>query len=149
VPEWTLAVVLEMDSNSARIGLRPAIDLDGRAGQARVTGALPGSAVRWVSQPLSQLLDVRDGVYVEPVAGEEGVYTLRQVPEMGAGIGEMGPRTGGELARVGGLSFAEREFNRATPAMRKPGSSFKPTVYAAALDNGYTPASVVLDAPLE
>ena len=149
VPEWTLAVVLEMDSNSARIGLRPAIDLDGRAGQERVTGTLPGSAVRWVSQPLSQLLDVGDVVYVEPVAGEEGVYTLRQVPEIEGGIVAMDPRTGRVLALVGGFSFAESEFNRATQAMRQPGSSFKPIVYAAALDNGYTPASVVLDAPLE
>ncbi len=50
---------------------------------------------------------------------------------------------------VGGFSYAESEFNRATQAMRQPGSSFKPFVYAAALDNGYTPASVVLDAPIE
>src|SRR5690606_38265307 len=145
----TLAVVLEMESNLARIGLRPTIDVDGRAGQERVTGTLPGSAVRWVSQPLSQLLDVGDVVYVEPVAGEEGVYTLRQVPEIEGGIVAMDPRTGRVLALVGGFSFAESEFNRATQAMRQPGSSFKPIVYAAALDNGYTPASVVLDAPLE
>ena len=50
---------------------------------------------------------------------------------------------------VGGFSFAESEFNRATQALRQPGSSFKPIVYSAALDNGYTPASVVLDAPIE
>jgi penicillin-binding protein 1A len=61
----------------------------------------------------------------------------------------MDPQTGRVLAMVGGFSYSQSEFNRATQAMRQPGSSFKPFVYAAALDNGYTPASVVLDAPIE
>ena len=61
----------------------------------------------------------------------------------------MDPYTGRVLAMVGGFSFAESEFNRATQAWRQPGSSFKPFVYAAALDNGYTPSSVVMDAPIE
>ncbi|HWJ86801.1 MAG TPA: penicillin-binding protein 1A [Pelagibacterium sp.] len=149
VPEWTLAVVLEMESNSARIGLRPLIDIDGRVSSARITGTLPGSAVSWVSQQLSQVLSVGDVIYVEPVAGQEGTYILRQVPDVEGAIVAMDPRTGRVLALVGGFSFAESEFNRATQAMRQPGSSFKPIVYAAALDNGYTPASVILDAPLE
>ncbi|RDE09235.1 penicillin-binding protein 1A [Pelagibacterium lacus] len=148
VPEWTLAVILATESNSARIGLRPIIDVDGRVDSARITGQVPGSAVSWISQPLGQVLSVGDVVYVEPVAGQEGIYTLRQVPEIEGGIVAMDPRTGRVLALVGGFSFAESEFNRATQAMRQPGSAFKPLVYAAALDNGYTPASVVLDAPL-
>ena len=110
---------------------------------------MPGSAVGWVSQPLSQILSVGDVIYVEPVADQDGVYALRQVPEIEGGLVAMDPRTGRVLAMVGGFSFAESEFNRATQAMRQPGSSFKPFVYAAALDNGYTPASVILDAPLE
>lgn len=61
----------------------------------------------------------------------------------------MDPHTGRVLAMVGGFSYAQSEFNRATQAMRQPGSSFKPFIYAAALDNGYTPASVILDAPIE
>jgi penicillin-binding protein 1A len=61
----------------------------------------------------------------------------------------MDPFTGRVLAMVGGFSYAETEFNRATQAWRQPGSSFKPFVYAAALDNGYTPSSVIMDAPLE
>lgn len=149
VPEWTLAVVLEAEGNTATIGLRPTIDVDGRMSDARLTGSLPGTAVTWVREPIGQLLSVGDVVYVEPVAAEEGVYTLRQVPEIEGGIVAMDPRTGRVLALVGGFSFSESEFNRATQAMRQPGSSFKPLVYAAALDNGYTPASVVLDAPLE
>lgn len=61
----------------------------------------------------------------------------------------MDPHTGRVLAMVGGFSYGQSEFNRATQAMRQPGSSFKPFVYAAALDNGYTPSSVILDAPIE
>ena len=60
----------------------------------------------------------------------------------------MDPHTGRVLAMVGGFSYSQSEFNRATQAMRQPGSSFKPIVYAAALDNGYTPASVMMDAPI-
>jgi penicillin-binding protein 1A len=71
------------------------------------------------------------------------------VPELEGALVAMDPRTGRVLAMVGGFSFAESEFNRATQALRQPGSSFKPIVYSAALDNGYTPASVVLDAPIE
>ena len=90
-----------------------------------------------------------DVVYVSPVADKPGAYTLEQVPEIEGAIVAMDPRTGRVLALVGGFSFAESEFNRATQALRQPGSSFKPIVYSAALDNGYTPASVVLDAPIE
>ncbi|WP_196258441.1 penicillin-binding protein 1A [Pelagibacterium limicola] len=149
VPEWQLAVVLRMENNLAHIGLRPAIDIDGRVESARIEAQLPGAEVGWVNRPLGQVLNVGDVVYVEPVEGKVGIYTLRQVPEIEGGLVAMDPRTGRVLAMVGGFSFAESQFNRATQAMRQPGSSFKPFVYAAALDNGYTPASVVLDAPLE
>jgi penicillin-binding protein 1A len=71
------------------------------------------------------------------------------VPEIEGALVAMDPRTGRVQAMVGGFSYAESEFNRATQALRQPGSSFKPIVYSAALDNGYTPASVVLDAPIE
>jgi len=149
VPEWTLAVVLKMDQNAAEIGLRPDTDIDGKVISERVTGQLPGPEIKWVSKPLSELLNVGDVVYVEPVADKDGVYTMRQVPEIEGALVAMDPRTGRVQALVGGFSFAASEFNRATQALRQPGSSFKPIVYSAALDNGYTPASVVLDAPLE
>ncbi len=61
----------------------------------------------------------------------------------------MDPHTGRVLAMVGGFSFDQSQFNRATQALRQPGSSFKPIVYAAALDNGYTPSTIVMDAPIE
>jgi penicillin-binding protein 1A len=102
-----------------------------------------------VSQRLGTILKPGDVIYVSPVAGKDGFYTLEQVPEVEGALVAIDPRTGRVLAMVGGFSYAESEFNRATQAMRQPGSSFKPIVYSAALDNGYTPASVVLDAPVE
>lgn len=149
VPEWTLAVVLEMDTNEAKIGLRPDTDVDGKLLAERVTGALPGRTIPWVSKKLNQVLNVGDVVYVSPFEDEAGVYTLEQVPEVEGALVAMDPRNGRVLAMVGGFSFDASEFNRATQALRQPGSSIKPLVYSAALDNGYTPASVVLDAPLE
>jgi penicillin-binding protein 1A len=71
------------------------------------------------------------------------------VPEVSGAIVALDPQTGRVHAMVGGFSFDQSQFNRATQALRQPGSSFKPLVYAAALDNGYTPSTVVLDAPLE
>ena len=149
VPEWTLAVVLALEKNAAEIGLRPGTTIDGKLLPDRVTGSLSGPDVKWVSKSLSSILKVGDVIYVSPVKDKPGAYTLEQVPEIEGALVAMDPRTGRVLAMVGGFSFAESEFNRATQALRQPGSSFKPIVYAAALDNGYTPASVVLDAPVE
>ena len=90
-----------------------------------------------------------DVVYVEPLDKDAGKYRLRQVPEISGAMVVMDPWTGRVLAMVGGFSFDQSQFNRATQALRQPGSSFKPFVYAAALDNGYTPSTVVMDAPIE
>nr|WP_108398853.1 penicillin-binding protein 1A [Devosia submarina] len=149
VPEWQLAVVLEISGNQARIGLRPDSSVDGGVADDRVEGTLSGPEVKWVSKPLSSILKAGDVVYVSPVPGKTGIYKLEQIPEIEGALVAMDPRTGRVLAMVGGFSYAMSEFNRATQALRQPGSSFKPIVYAAALDNGYTPASVVLDAPVE
>mgnify|MGYP001461384677 FL=1 len=149
VPEWRLAVVLEMGANEGTIGLRPGNDIDGKILPERITGTLAGPDIKWVSQKLGTILKPGDVIYVSPVKDKPDHYTLEQVPELEGALVAMDPRTGRVLAMVGGFSFAESEFNRATQALRQPGSSFKPIVYSAALDNGYTPASVVLDAPLE
>ncbi len=74
-------------------------------------------------------------------------YALRQIPEINGAIVAMDPHTGRVLAMVGGFSHEESEFNRATQALRQPGSAFKPIVYAAALDNGFTPSSIIVDGP--
>jgi penicillin-binding protein 1A len=108
-------------------------------------GPRRGQAVRGTDMVLSP----GDVVYVEAVANQQGVFALRQPPEIQGGLVVMDPFTGRVLAMVGGFSFADSVFNRATQAFRQPGSSFKPLLYAAALDNGYSPASVVLDAPFE
>jgi penicillin-binding protein 1A len=91
-----------------------------------------------------------DVVYVAKLGDDASTsYRLQQPPKVQGGLVAMDPKTGRVLAMVGGFSYAQSEFNRATQAMRQPGSSFKPFVYAAAMDNGYTPASVIMDAPIE
>ena len=121
-----------------------------RCSTDRVTGTLAGPDIKWVSKklgddPEGRRRDLR-------LAGQgQGRAPTRssRCPRLEGALVAMDPRTGRVLAMVGGFSYAESEFNRATQALRQPGSSFKPIVYSAALDNGYTPASVVLDAPIE
>ena len=148
VPEWQLAVVLSTDGGGQQIGLRPGTDIEGKLLKDRVTGTISAADSKWAGKKLSSLKP-GDVVYVSQVSGKPGVYAIEQVPEIEGALVAMDPRTGRVLAMVGGFSYAESEFNRATQALRQPGSSFKPIVYSAALDNGYTPASVVLDAPIE
>jgi penicillin-binding protein 1A len=162
VREWRLAVVLSVDDGLANIGLRPDREPGTtRGGSERATGTIPFEEMKWakwatgerrgqaVNNP-DDVLSVGDVVYVEPTDGATGgTYRLRQVPEVEGALVVMDPHTGRVLAMVGGFSFAESQFNRATQALRQPGSSFKPFIYAAALDNGYTPSSVVMDAPIE
>jgi penicillin-binding protein 1A len=100
-------------------------------------------------QRVSQVLSPGDVVYVEQSAKEQGQFRLRQLPEISGAMVVMDPHTGRVLAMVGGFSYDQSQFNRATQALRQPGSSFKPLVYAAAIDNGYTPSTIVLDAPIE
>lgn len=92
---------------------------------------------------------LRAGAIIYVTRGSNGRYTLRQVPEIQGALVAMDPHTGRVLAMVGGYSFNDANgLNRATQAMRQPGSSFKPIVYAAALDYGLTPATLVDDGPL-
>jgi penicillin-binding protein 1A len=150
VRPWRLAVVLEASDNAARIGLQPAREAGGEISRERLTGVLPIEGIRWTNRrSVRQALQVGDVVYVEPMEDRPGNFRLRQVPDVSGAIVAMDPHTGRVLAMVGGFSFDQSEFNRATQAWRQPGSSFKPFVYATALDNGYTPSSVVLDEPIE
>jgi penicillin-binding protein 1A len=156
---WKLAVVLETSDQAARIGFQPGREPGGAVLREREVGIVPLDGVKWArstSGPLrgkvpakvSQVLEPGDVVYVEALPGKDGQFRLRQVPEVSGAMVVMDPWTGRVLALVGGFSYDQSQFDRATQAMRQPGSSFKPIVYAAALDNGYTPSSVVLDAPL-
>ncbi|PTM98924.1 penicillin-binding protein 1A [Mycoplana dimorpha] len=158
VPEWKLAVVLATDGKGADIGLQPRKEVSGSIAEERVTGRIPAEQMKWAyrsakgdrktAKSPEGVLSPGDVVYVEPTE-KAGNYRLRQPPRVQGGLVAMDPHTGRVLAMVGGFSYAQSEFNRATQAMRQPGSSFKPFVYAAALDNGYTPASVIMDAPIE
>ena len=106
------------------------------------TGSVTPDGYKWTGRAPKALVKPGDVFYVEPIAGQAGEYRLRQIPEVSGACVAMDPFTGRVLAMVGGFSFDESEFNRATQAQRQPGSSFKPFVYAAALDNGYTPSSI-------
>ncbi|TVR09766.1 MAG: penicillin-binding protein 1A [Salinarimonadaceae bacterium] len=145
VQPWRLAVVLEVDADAARIGLQPGREAGGAVSEARETGVIRPAGVEWTRQRLAAALNVGDVVYVEPIAGSGGEYRLRQVPEVSGGLVAMDPHTGRVRAIVGGFSFDQSQFNRATQARRQPGSAYKPFVYAAALDNGYTPSTIVRD----
>jgi penicillin-binding protein 1A len=91
--------------------------------------------------------DIADALKTEPIERAE-LYGLRQVPEVSGALVAMDPHTGRVLALSGGWSYQTSEFNRATQALRQPGSAFKPFVYLTALENGYTPSTIILDAPI-
>ena len=159
IAPWRLAVVLETGDQAARVGLQPGREPGGAVSKERQVGIVPVEAVKWARPAtgaerfkaitrVSQVLHPGDVVYVEPLNKEANTWRLRQVPEVSGAIAVMDPVTGRVLALVGGFSFDQSQFNRATQALRQPGSSFKPFVYAAALDNGYTPSTVVMDAPI-
>ena len=149
VSPWRLAVVLDVTPTQARIGLQPVKERGGELNRERVTGAIPADGVKWTSKAMRQALQPGDVIYVEPVEGKIGQFRLRQIPDISGAMVAMDPYTGRVFSMVGGFSFDQSEFNRATQGLRQPGSSFKPFVYATALDNGYTPSSIVMDAPIE
>ncbi|WP_378944850.1 penicillin-binding protein 1A [Paracoccus sp. R86501] len=154
---WHPAVVLEMGSSDARIGIEGIEeDADGHwitakdvqwARKRNADGSLGPRA-----QVAADLLDVGDVVLVRAMTSDsDGSFirwTLRQIPQVEGGFMAMDVNTGRVLAMQGGFSYQSSVFNRATQAQRQPGSSFKPFVYAAALDNNYTPATIVVDEPI-
>lgn len=160
VPEWRLAVVLAVSDSAVDIGLQPAKDGSGKVAADRQRGTIDAKNMQWAfrsadsarkstKSPVGAVAP-GDVVYVEKLGDDVSTsYRLRQPPKVQGGLVAMDPKTGRVLAMVGGFSYGQSEFNRATQAMRQPGSSFKPFVYAAAMDNGYTPASVIMDAPIE
>ncbi len=146
--EWRVALVLRLANDSVELGFAD-----------NTKGALPFEEMRWARRPEreqrlgpplrnpSDALAVGDVILVEKTA-TEGRFALRQIPNVGGAIVALDPHTGRVRALVGGWSYEQSQFNRATQALRQPGSSFKPFVYLPALDNGFTPASLILDAPI-
>jgi penicillin-binding protein 1A len=131
--DWRRAVVLSASGGAVRVR-----NIDG------VEGNLAGQDVSWARA--GKGIGSGDLIFVAPADG--GGFRLKQVPAANGALVAMEPYSGRVLAMVGGYSFSLSKFNRATQALRQPGSSFKPIVYAAALEAGYTPASTVLDAPI-
>ncbi|WP_011581046.1 MULTISPECIES: penicillin-binding protein 1A [Chelativorans] len=159
VSEWALAVVLEASGNDVKIGIQPKREISGELSKERETGTIDTGDIGWVlrhvvdgkllkAKSLEDVFEPGDVIYVERKSEGQDTWLVRQVPAIGGALVAMDPHTGRVLAMAGGFSYAASEFNRATQAYRQPGSSFKPIIYAAALDNGYTPATVIMDAPL-
>lgn len=175
---WELGVVLKSSADRAVVGLRPGQTASGKIEAERKTVELPLKNVQWARAVVSgsgarvrlgkkpkavtDVLSPGDVIYVAPRAeenkdddedekedaGTADGWRLVQIPEVDGAIIVMDPHTGRVLADVGGFSFASSQFDRGIQAKRQPGSAFKPIVYATALDNGYSPSSIVLDAPL-
>ena len=133
---WHPAVVLGVGDQELTIGIE-----DGPA-----KGRVPRADIKWMKGSFKDNFALGDVVLVRK-ADED--WSLRQVPEVQGGFMAMDVNTGRVLAMQGGFSYQDSVFNRATQAQRQPGSSFKPFVYAAALDSGYSPATIVVDAPIE
>ncbi len=160
---WELAVVLEVNAKDAIIGFTD-----------RSRGVIPMEEMSWAApwregqrvgprpNRADEVLELGDVILVEPLDDDAEItvvtasgevplrrYGLRQIPDVEGALIAMDPHTGRVLAMAGGYSFAESEFNRATQAVRQPGSAFKPFVYLAALQHGYTPSTIVMDSPIE
>ena len=132
---WKLAIVKKVDEFSADIEMRN-----------NIKGVIDLNGISWTKKKLNEVLKVGDIIHVKK--NSDGKFDLKQIPKINGGIVVMNPYTGRILAISGGFSFKNSEFNRSSQALRQPGSAFKPFVYALALENNYTPSSLVLDAPL-
>ncbi len=146
VEKWFPAVVLDVGGTSARIGVEGWDDgTDGHW--------ITPEDLNWVrgARVAGDILSVGDVIHVRHEGGSasDPVFSLRQVPGVQGGFMAMDVNTGRVLAMQGGFSYQNSNFNRATQGRRQPGSSFKPFVYAAALDSGFTPATIIIDAPIE
>ncbi len=132
---WKLSIVKKVNRFSAEIEI-----IDGSK------GIIEFSSIDWTKKQFEEIVEIGDIVYVEKI--KDNKYNLQQLPRVNGAIIVIDPFTGRVLALSGGFSFKNSEFNRATQAFRQPGSAFKPFVYALALENGYTPATLILDAPI-
>lgn len=158
IAPWRLAVVLKVEKKRVIAGLQPVKLKKGGIAQDRETVEIPLREITWARAPqdngtlgpkirsAGEVLAVGDIIYTAP-AKKAGVWQLLQIPLVNGAVVVMDPNTGRVPAMVGGFSFDQSQFNRAIQAERQPGSSFKPIVYLAALNSGYSPSSIVMDAP--
>ena len=155
---WRLGVVLRVERGMATIGLRPPRASDGKVVREREEVDISLEEMKWAKPPgaknapksATEVVTPGDVIWVAPkdVDQPNSPWSLMQIPEVGGGLIALDPHTGRVHAVVGGFSFSQSQFDRALQAKRQPGSSYKPFVYAAALDNGYKSTSIVLDAPI-
>ena len=132
---WEIAIVKRIDKFEAIIETKK-----------NKTGIINHEDINWTRKNFKQLLNIGDIIYVKKK--NEGNYSLKQLPLANGGIVVMDPFSGRILAMSGGFSFKKSEFNRTTQALRQPGSAFKPFIYALALENNFTPSTLILDAPI-
>ena len=133
--KWNLAIIKKIDKFSVEIET-----------EKKLIGKIKYENISWTKKEFNELFNIGDVIYVENI--NDNLFALRQLPDVNGGIVVMDPFTGRVLALSGGFSFKKSEFNRATQALRQPGSAFKPFIYALALESGYTPSTLILDAPL-
>ncbi len=132
---WKIAIIKKISKFSVEIETKD-----------KIVGSIEYKDISWTKKEFDDLFKKGDIVYVEQI--NDNKFSLKQIPKINGGIVVMDPYTGRVLALSGGFSFKNSEFNRSSQALRQPGSAFKPFVYALALENNYTPSSLVLDAPL-
>ena len=132
---WELAIIKKIDKFFLEIET-----------EKESIGVIKYENISWIKKEFDEILKIGDVIYVEKI--DKDIFSLKQLPKVNGGIVVMDPFTGRVLALSGGFSFKKSEFNRATQALRQPGSAFKPFIYALALENGYTPSTLILDAPL-
>ena len=133
--DWNLAIIKKINKFSIEIET-----------ENKKQGIIKYKDISWIKKDLDKTFKLGDIVYVKKI--KKNLFNLKQVPQANGGIVILNPYTGRILAMSGGFSFKLSEFNRATQAQRQPGSAFKPFVYALALENNFTPSSLVLDAPI-
>ena len=155
VDGWHVGVVLKVTDSTASLGIEDQPDNENNFVPANDMSWIKSKAmagVRSKVQSLSELLTVGEVVMVAPVLDANGGiehWSLRQLPVVQGAFMAMDANSGRVLAMQGGFSYQQSDFNRTTQANRQPGSAFKPFVYAAALDAAYTPAAIIIDAPIE
>ena len=132
---WKLAIIKKIDKFSTIIET-----------EDKEKGIIRYDQISWTKKGFDELFKIGDVIYVKKI--DNNFFSLKQLPKINGAIVVMDPYTGRVLAMSGGFSFKQSEFNRATQALRQPGSAFKPFVYALALENDYSPSTLILDAPL-
>ena len=132
---WKIAKVIKIDDFF--------VDIET---EEKEIGKINFETIKWTKKDFKELFVLGDIIYVKKI--KKNYWELKQLPKINGAILVMDPYTGRVLSLVGGFSFKLSEYNRATQAYRQPGSAFKPFIYALAMENGYTPSSIILDAPL-